>query len=198
MTHSRTSVTWAASGGPIGTTKFRWAGALTSSDANQALSKQKAFFDALVALLPAGVTITQNALCEHLSTTGDILDTVSATTVPAATTGTGTGVWSSVTGAWVNWRAAGHVNGRGVVGRTFLVPLSNTSVFQTDGTLASTAISAITNAATTMITGFPQRIVWIHRGPTESHPEREEVFGEHLVQSVNVPDKAGVLRSRRD
>jgi hypothetical protein len=93
------------------------------------------------------------------------------------------------------------VNGRRVVGRTYLVPLGNTPVFQTDGTLNDTFRNAVIANGNSLNNGSPQHVVYYNRGGPSDPPkptDKPHTFGWQTVTACTVPDKAGVLRSRRD
>lgn len=206
---TRTQATWTWTGsGNGGISKFSWANHLSASEAGQALVKQAAFFNSLVTLLPTAVTVRHEGLVqiydETLSTPGggaQLVDQVTVASPPASVTGTGTGVWSAASGAWINWITPAFANGRRVVGRTFLVPLANTPTFQTDGTLALTAQNLIIGAGNSMNTNTPTHVVYYNRGGPSDPPkptDKPHVAGWYASTGVTVPDKAGVLRSRRD
>jgi hypothetical protein len=84
------------------------------------------------------------------------------------------------------------INGRRLRGRTFLVPLGST-FYTTDGTPIETARTNIAAAAAVLIanTGGPPLGVW--RRPS---PSGVGVLG--VATTASVPDKAAVLKSRRD
>lgn len=199
--------TWAGSGNG-GVSKFKFLGALNVVQAGGVITRVNTFFNALITFLPAQVTISFPLLTqifdEGVSTPGggaQLIDEVVATAAPTPVVGTGTGVWSAASGAWINWLTTGFANGRRIVGRTFLVPLSNTNSFQTDGTLSSGLITALTNAGNTLNSGTPQHVIYFNRGGPSDPPkptDKPHVFGIQTATGVTVPDRAGVLRSRRD
>jgi len=150
----------------------------------------RAFFNALVALLP-------NALTIQVPNSGDVVDESTGTITGAWTgtantvvTGTSIGVYAGAAGACVNWRTSLLIAGRRPIGRTFLVPLVNTA-FQNDGSLAAATVTTIQTAATTLITNLAGELkVW-------SRP-RPSIAGANVtVTSSNVPDLSVVLRTRR-
>lgn len=166
------------------------------------------FFGSLQPYMPTQVSVTFRSLAEifdeSLAPQGgyaELVGSVAATTTPSSVTGTGTGVWSAASGAWINWGTAAIVNGRAVYGRTFLVPLANTPVFQTDGTLSDTFRTAMQSAGTSFNTGSPTHVIFWNRGGPSNPPkpsDKPHKSGINASISATVPDKAGVLRSRRD
>jgi hypothetical protein len=168
----------------------------------------KAFMDGLTAYLPAAVSLVPQGIYqtfdEGISTPAggaQLIDQGTAATIPQTTQGTGTGVWSAATGAWINWITTAFVNGRRVVGRTYLVPLGNTNVFQTDGTLSDTFRNAVVANGNSLNNGSPAHVVYYNRGGPSDPPrptDKPHAFGWQSVTACTVPDKAGILRSRRD
>lgn len=91
------------------------------------------------------------------------------------------------------WITAAFVGGRRVRGRTFLGPLDN-STLQTDGTLASTALTHANALGTSWYdAGLTDTlaVVW-HRPVGGAGGSAHEIIGH------SVKDKFAVLRSRRD
>ena len=158
----------------------------------------RTFFNALVTLLPTGLTIT-------VPGSGDIINEgngniVGAWTVaaPAVVTGTGTAAYAGGSGAVVDWLTSGVVAGRRPMGRTFLVPLTSTAM-DGAGSLTSAAIGIIKSAADAMIASMgPTFLVWSRPfagGPGGVPPARLGTVNP--VTASRVPDLAAVLRSRR-
>jgi len=150
----------------------------------------RTFFNAMVALLPSGLTI-------QVPNTGDVVDEATGTITGAWTgaantvvTGTSATVYAGSAGACVNWRTSALIAGRRPIGRTFLVPLAS-AAFQNDGSIATASLSTIQTAATALITNLAGELkVW-------SRP-RPAIAGANVtVTSSNVPDLAVVLRTRR-
>ena len=118
----------------------------------------------------------------------NILQVTPAAVVPGALTGG----FASSTGACIIWETGEVKNGRRVRGRSFIVPMSGAH-YDNDGTLKSTAITDITEAANTLCAGgFDFGVL-----------SRPSAVGAndgsfHTASSGRVSDKAAVLRSRRD
>lgn len=209
MTFTEVSFAWNWTGAPSpNISKFKFAGTASTTQAASLLVRLKAFGDSLAGFLPAAVSLTYNGTFqvfdEGVSTPGggaQLIDQGQASSTPAVTQGTGTGGWSAVTGTWINWITTSFVNGRRVVGRSFLVPMNNTNVFQTDGTPIETTRTSIESAGTSLIGGSPTLVVYFNRGGPSTPPkptDKPHAFGWQSVTAVSVPNKAAVLRSRRD
>jgi hypothetical protein len=209
MTFTEVAFTWNWTGAPSpNVSKFQFAGSATPASASSLLVRVKAFMDGLTAYLPAAVSLVPQGIYqtfdEGISTPAggaQLIDQGTAATIPQTTQGTGTGVWSAATGAWINWITTAFVNGRRVVGRTYLVPLGNTNVFQTDGTLSDTFRNAVVANGNSLNNGSPAHVVYYNRGGPSDPPrptDKPHAFGWQSVTACTVPDKAGILRSRRD
>lgn len=183
---------WTTTGGIMGYTKFRWLGALTTSEASTALAKQKAFFDAVGAYIPTTITLHHQATMDLVDDQNMKTGIVTASTIQNATVGAAANTYNAAAGAWITWKTGTYVLGRPVTSRTFLVPLASVA-FQNDGTIASTAIGAILAAANALIVGFPDKMIWYHHHTKDG----EEAKGQTKVTAAVVPDVGGVLRSRR-
>lgn len=185
-TLERIRVTWSGSGvvGPGLTTFFftQPTGALPSA--------VRTFFSSLAALFPPSVTI-------QVPNNGDLIDeatgalagTWTVGSTPAAVVGSSAGAFQLGVGAQVRWRTAGIVGGRRSVGSTFLVPATG-GAFDTDGTLQSTSVTLIQNAANALIVASPNLAVW-------SRPKGIRSGVAHVVTAATVPDRPSWLRSRR-
>jgi|SRR5664279_812320 len=158
----------------------------------------RVFFDAIKALVPIGLTFQVPGIGDILSEeTGNIIGSYSFTT-PALVTGTGNATYPNGVGACVDWLTAGVVAGRRVMGRTFLVPLTNVA-YDTNGTLTPTALTTLQNAALALSTALgADFVIWSR--PFEGGPggvPAARAGSVHAVVSAKVPDLAAQLRSRR-
>lgn len=142
------------------------------------------------ASLPANVRITPNDFVEQVDeATGELLGTLPVSP-PALIQGFGTGGYSAVAGACVNWKTGGIVSGRRVRGRTFFVPLHN-SCFQNDGTLEAAFLTTIRAAASLYVASTDGPCIW-HR------PVGGTGGSAHDITVATVSDKSSFLSSRRD
>ena len=116
---------------------------------------------------------------------------------------TGNALHAGPVGSMVGWETGQIMDGHRVRGRTFMVPGSN-AIFDTDGTLVPTAVSGTIDAGTQLILEQAASFVVWHRprkarAATATRPALAAHLGSHaLVTTCRVPDKAVVLRSRRD
>jgi hypothetical protein len=167
-----------------------------------------AYFAALAVAIPAGGTLL-------VETGGDIIED---------TTGALTGSWTGTAQAPISTSAAGAYaapvgfvlewmtnfvhNGRKVRGKTYIVPAGR-DVFGPNGTLDDATVASLQAGGDTFVanTGSEFRIWSRPRAATPSwtdvhgtiHPARPAVAGANfVVGGCRVPDKAVVLRSRRD
>jgi len=125
------------------------------------------------------------------SDTGETLGAVPRGAV-AINQPTGTGAYSGPSGAVINWNTADYRAGRRIRGRTFVVPLANTA-YDANGTLTTAALGALRTGANKLVgdAGGPEFGVW-------SRPRGGSGGVFATVVGASVPDKAAVLRSRRD
>lgn len=188
----RTRAVWTGFPGAPGYTNWFWdyeAG--TPADASDAANSMYSFFDQITGQLPQDVIINiseEGAVVDDA--TGKQVDIV-ALASQSTVTGVGAGPYSAPSGCAVRWNTAGVVGGRLVKGHSFIVPLANLA-YQTDGSLASAAVTALQNAADASIaTQALPRVVYSR--PTATRPLG--VFSP--ITTASIPDRAAVLRSRR-
>jgi hypothetical protein len=168
----------------------------TEADVQVAVDRVRAFFDAIKLYIPSQVSIQVLGEVEVLEeSTSTLLDVLVATT-PAVVTGTAAAAtaYAAAVGAVVSWRTGVVRNGRRIRGRTFVVPLA-ASAFDNTGTLVSTAVTAINNAATTLRDATSIADLGIYARPTA--PGASDGLWA-LVTGHQVPDMGSILRSRRD
>lgn len=148
------------------------------------------FFDAIKQLLPAGTTV-------RVPNGGDVLDETTGALVGTWGTSSSTqissitaGAFAGGVGARVVWETDAIRGGRRVRGATFVVPL-RTAYYGTDGSLESTAITAMETAIAAMLVQVPTQMrVW-------SRPRVGLVGAGVQVARGRVPDRVSWLRSRR-
>lgn len=188
MTHTRITALWNGLTGLPGYTRMSFSGSLDAAACATAAGRMRTFFDAMKAYIPSGGVITFSETAQ-VFTTGGVLTGELSYTPPAQVNGTGSGAYNGAGGGRVNWLTGAFLNGRRVRGRTYLVPQVSTA-FDTNGTLSSGYISALTAAAAALVSGAPELVVISRLGPGSG--------SESLVTGASVPDRASVLRSRRD
>jgi hypothetical protein len=162
------------------------------------LSRYKAFFDAIVGAFPASIKVT-------VAASGNIIDDATGTLTgqwsggSAVTTQMAGGVstYSPATGPYVRWTSSTVLDGRIVKGRTFLVPTSTNS-YGSDGTIVSSTLTVLQNAASALVSSHAGDLVLWHRPRKASAGVAARPGGHAVVTGATVPTKVGVLRSRRD
>lgn len=148
------------------------------------------FWDAVKALIPAGISITtQNS--------GDLIDVATGALSGTWTDGSTVVVTTSAAGAFtlgaggrVEWATSGIRNGRRVRGSTFIVPLSGGAYSNSgliNGTFQTTMNGAASALRTAMGTNFK---VYSRPGPTGAG-QANTVIGSDVSTAVSW------LRSRR-
>jgi len=160
------------------------------------------FFNALIAGLPNTMTIQVQGTGDTVDDgTGDLTGSWTAT-APSVVTGTSASGYAAPTGSCVHWTTGSVMDGRRVKGTTFIVPTVNQ--YEANGTLVGTWVTTLTTAAQTMQTALGANFMVWHRplyGPRPPGGGSRPLLragGSANVTGVSVPDKAVVLRSRRD
>jgi hypothetical protein len=199
----RVNVAWQNWPGAPGLTQLY----MTNTNMQVTVDAMRAFFDAVKALLPSGLTITVPASGDILQEAdGTITGTWTVATPPLVVSCTGAGAYAGNAGGVVHWLTSTVVGGRRVRGRSFLVPTIATT-FETNGSLTAGAISTINTAAAALYAAAtPNFLVWSR--PVKAHTEYDPVTGQPtsvaaragstaVVNAHRVPDLAISLRSRR-
>jgi hypothetical protein len=123
--------------------------------------------------------------------TGDIVGTWNDGTAGTFTGSGSTASWAAGVGARAVWVTSGRRSNRIVRGSTYLVPLM-VGAYDTDGTLTTTYLSGLNNAAQSFFTATnPNMRVW-----SRPHPGQSDGTS-HVVTGCGIVDKVSVLRSRR-
>lgn len=161
----------------------------TSSPPNTAAVRS--WFQGLQSLFPNVVSIQVPGTGDIVTTDTGVISGTWTTATPAVVTGAVAGVYAAPSGAIANFLTGAVVGTRRLRGRAFLVPTAGTA-YDTNGTLTSTALSTLTTAHNTFLAAVtPTFHVW-HR------PVGGTGGSSAPVSSIVSPDKACVLRSRRD
>lgn len=200
-TVGRVEAIWQNFIGAPGYSKFTFEAPATTADATSVTGKVRAFFVAIAGLLPNALTVqVQQAVPLYDEQTGLLIGEISASAAPAVVTGTGTVTtgYAGGAGAFIGWKTSSIWQGRRVQGRTFLVPL--TQVQDQNGTLTSAAITTLTTAGNGLIApSTPAFGVWAKKYAPGGTGKPVQVDGSFFLSTaVSVPDKTGILKSRRD
>ncbi len=152
--------------------------------------------------LPGGVHIVVSPevpLIEDVD--GALVDIMTATTTPPDHNGALGGIYSGPSGWCVDWLTATVAFGKRRQGRSFVVPAS-TEIYQTDGTIAAATLTEQRAAATVYASATTfHPVVWVRPFEGDSTPGHIRPAHAGLAVAIvaaRVPDKAVVLRSRRD
>lgn len=194
----RVGVTWNGFQGSPGYTRFSWQELTSDTNRNAAGAAVRQFFFALAAHFSTGWTISVDSEIQEFDMgTGQLLGAVAMPTVPSPVTGTTPpSAFAGGSGYSVSWRTGEIFNGRRVQGRSFIVPAIG--VFETNGTLTSSAIATATAAGNALIaSGINGFSIWAKLMTKDSPPV--QIGGAlYAVGSCIVKDAASQLRTRRN
>jgi hypothetical protein len=166
---------------------------------NSAGAAIRTFFQAIATQLPNAATVqVQSTVQIYEMSNGLLLREETMSTAPTVVTGSATAgtLYSGGVGVYVTWITGAVYNGHKVRGRSFIVPLVLGGA--ADGTLGTGTQTLVQNAANTLVSGQAGKFaIW---SKTFTDPPKPVQIGGGLstVTAANVPDKTGILRSRRD
>ena len=187
-----TTLNWTGFPGAPGFTNFYWNLSGSQVNADSAVQATSNFADAIHFALPSNTSVQASLTAEEIDpANGDLLNSYTAVVTAPAWVGAISGLYSAPSGGIINWKTAGIHRAHRVRGRSFIVPLGGTE-YDSAGSLTAGAISTLQGAATAMITAG--LAVWAR----PKGPPPVQAGGVYAVTSAVVPDKACVLRSRRD
>jgi len=191
------TVTWISTGytGAPGYTKLKFIQAEgtspTVAEANAAAANSKALLQGTTLFIPNPVSYACQPTVQVFNNAGVLQNEVGISSVPTNVGGTGGTTYPGGVGAVVFWNTGAINGGHKVKGRTYFVPLS-TSAFATDGSLATTLVTNLTNAANTFIASTPAPCV-----NTRSLGQADRGNATYVVTSASVKDRTAFLRTRR-
>lgn len=191
-------VAWTGFNGAPGVSTFY---GLTAGTSLEALHT---FFDSIKGVLPEAVHLQIAGEGEFIEdSTGEVTD-LWVDDEPAAIVGGGYGSYAGPVGCAVRWTTDTVVDGARLKGHTFLVPLYGNS-YDGSGTLSESVLTTVGTAAAALVAANAggDLVVWhrprVARAADGSRPAVAARAGSHgLITGSSVPDKAAVLRSRRD
>jgi len=173
---------------------FTAGGDVTQEVVDGAVTKVQTFGNAIKAYIAHSVTLQVESEVEIIEdTNGHLLDVMTAPTQTAIGSVAGSAAYSALSGAVITWRTAVVRNNRRMRGRTFLVPFATTA-YQTDGTLGSTTLTALQNAAAAMVADTGTGDFGVYGRP--SGPGATDGLWA-VARSATVPDLCTVFKSRR-
>jgi hypothetical protein len=190
----RVKIRWSGFTGSPGYTVLHFDAptAATTAGAQAVYDHVRTFCTYVASALPTPVQLTTDSNVEVIDQTTAQLQDIFQVTGGTGQSGGNTGGFSASTGACITWETGEIKNGRRVRGRTFLVPLSG-SMYDTDGTLTSAALTDLQEGAAFLAGGgFSFGIL----SRPSSQGAADGSF--HTVTSGRISDKTAMLRSRRD
>jgi hypothetical protein len=175
---------------------FESGGGVTEAMAQGAVAKVRAFYAAVGLWIPNVVKIdVQSDVPVIEDTTNEMTNVLNGGAAATVTGSAGATVkYSAATGAVVTWRTSQVRNGRRMRGRTFVVPLAS-NAFDVDGTLVSSSVTTLNDAATALRDGTGTGDLGVYGRPSAAGAT-DGVWSR--VTGHSVPDMGAVLRSRRD
>jgi hypothetical protein len=194
MAYTEMLAIWTGISGLPGYTKMRFFGELTAvADLDAAAANFRTWLAAAAAQVPSGVSIQVQGSASLHADDGLLTGELPIATPPAVVTGAGSGNYAAPAGALVRWITSGINGGHKVEGRTYIVPLSGGGL-ETNGTLANAYRTGLLAASIVFANSSPSPAVNSRAYP--SNPLRGNQT--HEINNAIVPDKAVILRSRRD
>lgn len=190
----RVKAEWTGWSGAPGYSVFHFGNFDTGSTAaaQDAADAVSDFFGVVQTLMPVSISVRPLSTVELVDeTNGRIMDIYGIVPQPGSA-GQYTQGFSAVSGALIHWDTDGVRNGRRVRGKTFLVPLGN-ALYENNGTIAPAQITMLQTAAQGLIDN-PDTALHVYGRPTIAGDDG----ASYAVLSARVPDKAVILRSRRD
>jgi len=190
---------WQGFQGAPGYTKFSFMGITDASALNAAGAAIRQFFFAFSTQIPNLATVTVlTTVPVHEMANGLLLREEVMSTAPAVVTGAAAAgtLYSGGVGAYVTWQTSAIYAGHRVRGRSYLVPLVLGGA--ADGTLGTGTVTLLQNAANALISSQAGKFAIWSRTFTEPPNPTQIGGGLSTVTAAIVPDKTGILRSRRD
>lgn len=189
----RVTSRWTGFQGAPGYSNFYFQGNTVGESSLDFRQRVTNFWNELIPVLPSDVAVQNETEAPVFDeATGALLGYSTPGTQGTPTTGGAPGGYSAASGAVITWNTDSVRGSRRIRGRTFIVPIAG-SAYQDDGTLTTSAITTIQDAAGELIQGGPSNdfVVW-------SRPVNGSGGIAAGVTGYRVPDMAAVLRSRRD
>ena len=190
----RVKARWSGFNGAPGYSVFHFNdfGPDATYEAQGAANAVRTFFFALNGVLPTNCSIQVDSAVDEIDEATGKLVNIRSVSAPAVVTGMNTGSYAAPAGAMIHWLTGGVRNGRQVRGKTFLVPLAAV-VFQSDGSLNSGHLGTLQTAAQALIDDASSALM-VYARPSDTLG----AGNAYAVTGARVPDKAVILRSRRD
>lgn len=192
----RITAVWSGFTGAPGYSKFSFADLTDNTSRNAAGAKVRQLFEDLKAYRQIPWSVLVNSAVEEFDmATGALMGTALMTTPPTASAGSLTaGAYTGGAGYCVTWNTGLILNRRRVRGRTFFVPAA--SCYDSDGTIAPAAVTAIQAAANTFLAlTAPRPNIW-QRSWSSGQPAVQIGGALAPIDSFTFRDQTSQLRSR--
>lgn len=174
-----------------------------TTDVDTFIPVLKAWLIRVAVYMPADVSLHVESTGDTFESTTGLIQGTWARGVQPTYVGGSVGAYAAPVGVVVEWLTDIHLSGRRLRGRTFVVPCT-TAAFSLDGSLDA-AVQVEFQAASSAFAANSAGTFTIWQRPRLARPadgSRKAVLarggGHGVVTSSRVPDKAAVLRSRRD
>lgn len=178
------------------------AGQFLAAEIQTAVNAVRAFWAALVTLLPDEASLTVNATVDQFNEVDGTLEySGTAATPPAVVIGTSAASYQAGAGMKVSWETGTIQNGRRVRGATYIVPASG-GVFTSDGVVSSTSRTTVNTACANLISTLTSADLFLQvwsrqlKNPDTGAVERNG-FRTQVTSGV-CGEKGAFLRGRRD
>lgn len=192
----RYEVEWLVPGGGVGLSRFHAQPAAATQANRQAwVDGIRTFFNAIASQLPPAVSLSFASEITDMNAVDASVAGFFAVTAPASVVGSSTSSeFAAAAGAMVRWNTDAVSQNRRVRGRTFLVPVTR-GAYDAQGTIQAGSITQIQTAASAYVAATQSGAVIPH---VFSPPKPGRAGFVSAIVSASVPDKAVILRSRRD
>jgi hypothetical protein len=167
------------------------------SEAVTDFSPFRSFYTSVALQVPNGLTFSFPTTVDLLNEVDGLIQTVQNATVLANVSSIVTAApFSGTSGCIVQWRTPDFVDGKHVIGRSYIVPLAQGS-YDAQGSIASAVITALQTAGANLVAAT-NLVVWSRPRKASTNPPLAARDGSaHPVTAASVPDLACVMRSRR-
>lgn len=172
-------------------------------DANALVDPLRQLYLDLKGYQPSGLKCQVEASGDIIESTTGVISGAWATTAVLPSTGDHIGIYAAPTGWVADWTTATIADGKRIRGRTYMVPASS-NVFSLDGSIDDTILAEFRFDCDKFQKATVGNLaVWhrprLARVADATHKALAAHAGSHaLVTGSTVPDKAAVMRSRRD
>lgn len=191
---NRARVVWSGWPGGPGLSTFYFDQATTN------MAALLAFWTSARTVVPAGVSFNVPNSGDQIDPgTGKIVGTWTGSGGGVTTTTGTAAAYSGTSGCVIRWQTGGILNGRRLLGRTYMVPLKG-SMYGNDGSIDEASIASLVTACATLILAYsPNLVAWSkpRNAGTNGPGDPGKASLVSAITSAFIPDLAVVMRSRR-